>query len=228
MRKKETTYERQYNWQVQLQKEIGDFKMGLTSGSTYIQDPRRLVFLLSRYKFVSKMIRDKKKVLEIGCGDGFGSRLVAQSNTSVSGIDIDPIFVDDANSRIIGGDNINFKIHNILESPVDEIFDAAYSLDVLEHISKTQENIYFKNICSSLKTDGVFIVGMPSLESQPYASSGGEGHINCKNGDDLRRVCLEYFSHVFLFSMNDEVVHTGFSPMAHYVLCLCTNVKPLK
>ncbi len=40
--------------------------MGLTSGSTYIKDPRRLVFLLSRYKFVSKMIQDKNKVLEVG------------------------------------------------------------------------------------------------------------------------------------------------------------------
>ena len=50
------TYEPQYQWQVQLRDELGPIGMGLTSGSTYIKDPRRLVFLLSRYKFASKIL----------------------------------------------------------------------------------------------------------------------------------------------------------------------------
>jgi hypothetical protein len=31
---------------------------------------------------------------------------------------------------------------------------------------------------------------------------------------------------VFLFSMNDEVVHTGFYPMAHYLFAVCADRKP--
>jgi hypothetical protein len=34
-----------------------------------------------------------------------------------------------------------------------------------------------------------------------------------------------YFKHVFMFSMNDEVVHTGFFPMAHYLFALCAEPK---
>jgi hypothetical protein len=34
-------------------------------------DPRRLTFLLSRYKFVSKMFAGKANVAELGCGDAF-------------------------------------------------------------------------------------------------------------------------------------------------------------
>jgi len=30
-----------------------------------------------------------------------------------------------------------------------------------------------------------------------------------------------YFNNVFLFSMNDEVVHTGFNKMAHYLIAIC-------
>ena len=30
-----------------------------------------------------------------------------------------------------------------------------------------------------------------------------------------------YFHDVFMFSMNDEVVHTGFHAMAHYLFALC-------
>lgn len=68
--------------------------------------------------------------------------------------------------------------------------------------------------------------GMPSLESQVYASHLSKlEHVNCKRGEELKACCLKYFNHCFVFSMNDEVVHTGFYPMAHYLLALCVGVK---
>ncbi|MCI5632323.1 hypothetical protein [Helicobacter sp.] len=52
-------------------------------------------------------------------------------------------------------------------------------------------------------------------------------HVNCKSGEDFKEFCKKYFHHVFVFSMNDEVVHTGFYPMAHYLFALCVGVKEL-
>ncbi|MGA7480592.1 MAG: SAM-dependent methyltransferase, partial [Bradyrhizobium sp.] len=73
----------------------------------------------------------------------------------------------------------------------------------------------------------VLIVGMPSLESQAYASPGSKaGHINCKTGPDLKSLIGEFFHSVFLFSVNDEVVHTGFHKMAHYIIAMGTHPKP--
>ena len=51
------------------------------------------------------------------------------------------------------------------------------------------------------------------------------GHVNCKTGADFKGFMTGYFHHVFLFSMNDEVVHTGFDKMAHYLFCVCCGVK---
>ena len=34
-----------------------------------------------------------------------------------------------------------------------------------------------------------------------------------------------HFDNVFLFSMNDEVVHTGFHPLAHYLFAVCAGRK---
>ena len=71
------------------------------------------------------------------------------------------------------------------------------------------------------------IIGTPSLESQKFASKVSEqGHINCKSGKELRDLMLQWFHHVLLFSMNDEVVHTGFYPMAHYLFAVCCEPKP--
>ena len=63
---------------------------------------------------------------------------------------------------------------------------------------------------------------MPSLESQEYASPQSKaGHVNCKSGNDLKKTLEKHFKNVFVFSMNDEVIHTGYYPMAHYLLALC-------
>ncbi|HVL13888.1 MAG TPA: methyltransferase domain-containing protein, partial [Gemmata sp.] len=105
-------------------------------------------------------------------------------------------------------------------------FDAAYSLDVFEHIVPDREYDFVRNIARSLTPTGVAVIGSPSLQSQAYASEGSKlGHVNCKDGKEYKRVMEAHFDNVFLFSMNDEVVHTGFSPMAHYLFALCVGPK---
>lgn len=220
------TKESQYNELVDDDKSNGPVKLGLTTSHTYRNDPRRLTFLLSRYKFVSKMFDGLEDVLEVGCGDAFGSVMVANSVDRLVCSDFDPIFVENAKMLRDEVDNIQFKVHNILEGKLNTKFDGIYSLDVLEHISKDDEKKYMKNIVDSLSDNGVVIIGMPTIQSQPYASLQSKiGHINCKSGEELKQFCLNYFHNVFVFSMNDEVVHTGFYPMAHYIIALCTNKK---
>ena len=59
-----------------------------------------------------------------------------------------------------------------------------------------------------------------------YASELSKiGHVNCKTAPDLRELMSNFFNTVFIFSMNDEVVHTGFHKMAHYIFAVCCNKK---
>jgi hypothetical protein len=75
---------------------------------------------------------------------------------------------------------------------------------------------------SSLDEHGIVIIGMPSLESQSYASPiSRAGHVNCKTMPDLKLLLEQYFHNVFAFSMNDELIHTGYHKMAQYILMLC-------
>lgn len=45
-------------------------------------------------------------------------------------------------------------------------------------------------------------------------------HINLKSHATLRALMAKYFENVFMFSMNDEVVHTGFGAMGHYIFAV--------
>ena len=117
-------------------------------------------------------------------------------------------------------------VHGFRNGPVSGSFDAINALDVLEHISSADERQFLSTVFVSLEPNGVAIIGMPSLESQSYASKQSrEGHINCKTAIDLRSLMEEFFHNVFIFSMNDEVVHTGFYKMAHYLLALCCTKR---
>lgn len=223
---KQITKEPQYQDQVLLRKSKGLTRLGLTTNQVWHDDPRRLLIILSRYKFISKMLSGKKKVLEVGCGDAFGSRIVRQEVPSLTAIDFDPVFVADVNDRMEERWKFDCRVHDMLNGPLNEGYDGAYSLDVLEHISKKDEDRFLTNIAHSLDDRGVLIIGTPSLQSQAYASlPSKEGHINCKDYVGLRTLMGKYFNNVFIFSMNDEVVHTGFYAMAHYLFAIGVGKK---
>jgi 2-polyprenyl-3-methyl-5-hydroxy-6-metoxy-1,4-benzoquinol methylase len=216
------TREPQYQICLDIAQKEGLSSLGLMTNQVWKEDPRRLVFTLSRYKFVSKMFSGFENVLEVGCADAFGTRIVQQECKNVTVIDFDPIFIDDVKMRNTKEWKLDAYVHDILSGPVDGKFDGIFSLDVLEHINNNDENTFLKNIILSLRDNGVLIIGTPSIQSQKFASNvSKQGHINCKSGKELKDLLLQYFERVFLFSMNDEVVHTGYYPMAHYLFAIC-------
>lgn len=224
----EQTKERQYQIQVSLRDTKGLTRLGLVTNQVWHDDPRRLLFVLARYKFVSRMLSGKQKVLEVGCGDAFGTRIVLQEVGEICAVDFDPVFVRDVSERMEERWKFECKTHDMLSGPVDGEFDAAYSLDVIEHIPQMHEDRFVANVAQSLSDNGVLIIGSPSIQSQAYASEPSkEGHVNCKDHRELRSLLEGHFHNVFIFSMNDEVVHTGFYPMAHYLFALCAGKREL-
>jgi 2-polyprenyl-3-methyl-5-hydroxy-6-metoxy-1,4-benzoquinol methylase len=209
-------------------KKNGPLKLGPITSFEWDVDPKHLVFKLSRYKFVAKMLNGYSNALEVGSGDGVGATIVKQHVDQLSGIDIDDLFLEESTKLNNPKWKINFFNHNIIENPTSEKYDAIYSLDVIEHIEKSIEDKFIENINRSLTDTGVLIIGSPSLNSQTYASDQSKvGHINCKQAPELESLMKKYFNTVFIFSMNDEVVHTGFSPMSHYFFAVCSHKKSL-
>ena len=211
---------------LELEAEIGLERLGLMSSQLWYDDPRGMVFSFSRYKFVAKMLNGKKNVLELGCGDGFHSRIVQQAVGHLTVTDHDPLFIEDIKARNPAKWKPEAFVHNMLNGPTEKRYDAIYLMDVLEHIEKKDEERFLVNTVKSLETGGMAIIGMPSLESQVYASEISRmGHVNCKTGEELRSCLLKYFRDVMVFSMNDEVVHTGYFPMSHYLIAVCLGIR---
>ncbi len=225
MLKTDCTREPQYQRDLEIARTLGLTTLGLMTNQAWHDDPKHLLFTAARYKFVAKMLSGKKRVLEVGCADAFFTRLVVQEVESLVATDFDEIFVDDVKERMNSRWTFEVRQHDLLAGPFPGEFDAAYAMDVIEHIVPSDEILFIKNIVKSLAPQGILILGSPSFESQIYASPQSKtGHVNCKTAPQMRELMSHFFHNIFLFSMNDEVVHTGYAPMAHYQLAIgCTR-----
>ena len=195
--------------------------LGVHTSYGWEMDPKRICFTASRYKFVGKLLEGKKSVLEVGCGDGFFSRIVRQHVGSLTAVDISREYIGSAfrNTPKSSRWRIWFNDWDIMKGPLSPAggFDAVYSLDVFEHLK--DEETFLGNLS---KCAPVCVVGTPSLESQVYASEISKlEHVNCKTKEGLRAAMQRHFQQVFMFGMNDETLHTGM--MAAYLFALGVN-----
>src|SRR5262249_16835696 len=73
------TKEPQYSLLFDVKEKHGIARLGLMVNESWSQDPKRTLFTLARYKFVSRMLAGDRHVLEVGCADAFGTRIVQQA-----------------------------------------------------------------------------------------------------------------------------------------------------
>ena len=217
-----------YNWKSHIKNfdKINNINLGKGWSSSYLNDPKTLLFCLSRYKFVSKMLAGKKNVLEVGCGEALGSPLVAQNVKKLLCLDITDEDIANNKKRLKKFKNIKFEKHDFGIRKYKKKFDAAYLLDVFEHIEPKKGKNFLKNIKNSLKKNSILIIGVPNVTSHKYASKNSKkNHINMMNQEQLKKMLSEFFDYNFVFGMNDEVLHTGFNQMSHYIFLLSANKK---
>ena len=124
--------------------EYEHFRGGM-SKHAYEDDPKRLCFHLARYKHTAKLLEGFDRVLEVGCADGFGTRIVRQHVDHLTAIDPDRRSIEEARQAASPAWPIEFVCADVRDAApgffplADDLpgwvgFDAVYALDVLEHI----------------------------------------------------------------------------------------------
>ncbi len=188
------------------------------------RSPRRLLHAMAYYKFAAKLIGGGKHVLDVGCADGLGAWLLARECGRALGVDSDSQAIREAQAAFTEP-IVRFVCQDFMTMEGDP-FDALTSFDVIEHIPPSHADAFLAKAAASLTPYGVAIIGTPNIHAQQHASAiSRRGHVNCYDGEQLRQAMQRHFRHVFLFAANDEVVHTGFLPMAHYLLALGCGVQ---
>ncbi len=200
-----------------------DFALTLCPYYSYeiLNEPRSYLFRMARYKVASSMLPKDRNIdiLELGCGEGIGSIFLAENGHRVTAIDIDEEYIKNAKKNI-NNDNIDFICEDFLSMEYGK-FDAVISLGILHMLDKKDDERFFNTVTANLVKDGMLIISLPNKTASQYASKAGSiTNVNMYTGELLYKRLREYFRHVFIFGMNDEVLHTGYYDMCHHFLAV--------
>lgn len=121
-------------------------------------DPHTEESHITRYNFIADYVKNKV-VLDIACGTGKGSLMIAQAGAAkVTGVDIDDDAVRYAQHRF-PHPHLSFSVGNALDFKGDDQYDVIVSFETIEHLPDV--SAFLRNVNSLLKEDGVFFVSTP-------------------------------------------------------------------
>lgn len=113
---------------------------------------------LHRYAIANSYIKDKI-VLDIACGEGYGTNLMSDMSSYVYGVDIDNITINQAKLKY-KKENLEFLNGSATKIPIkDNSIDIVISFETLEHHDKHHEMIV--EIKRVLKPNGILIISTP-------------------------------------------------------------------
>jgi ubiquinone/menaquinone biosynthesis C-methylase UbiE len=102
---------------------------------------------------------NEKIVLDIACGDGYGTALLADVAYKVEGVDLDSKTIEYASKKYLR-QNINFTIGDILNIPFeDNFFDLIICFETFEHLD--EHDRLLNEVKRVLKDDGILIMSTP-------------------------------------------------------------------
>ncbi|MCB0715754.1 MAG: class I SAM-dependent methyltransferase [Chitinophagaceae bacterium] len=124
---------------------------------TFITDGTMLEHL-HRYAMVAAFCKGKR-ILDIACGEGFGSHLIAEKAAQVWGIDIHEPTIQNANKKY-KKPNLHFLTGDITSIPLDKLqFDIILCFETIEHIEQHEQAI--RECKRVLTAEGVLIISTP-------------------------------------------------------------------
>jgi SAM-dependent methyltransferase len=166
---------------------------------------------LARYTFAARLARGKR-VLDLGCGAGYGTAELARYALSAVGADIAPEAVDFARANYRDS-NLFFEQASCtaLPHPV-ATFDLVVAFEVIEHLADWRELL--SEARRLLAPSGQFIVSTPN-KLYYTESRGREGanpfHVHEFEFDEFRAELEAVFPHVTLF-LENHVEGVTFQP----------------
>ncbi|EGG94708.1 cyclopropane fatty acid synthase [gamma proteobacterium IMCC1989] len=105
----------------------------------------------------------KSKVLEIGCGWGALSRVIAEKSSEVTGISLSEEQIDyclEKSKGLFENTNINYRLQDYRDycQKYQKQYDRVVSVEMFDHVGKGHHEDFFNSAYSALTDDGVLVM----------------------------------------------------------------------
>lgn len=155
---------------------------------------------LAKYRFALKFCKGKK-ITEVGCGTGYGSKYLAQNGVKkIMAYDIDLAAVNFAIKNSFHG-NITYIQADIEILQLNSKDDVILAFEVIEHLKNPRKLLELAK--SGLRKGGVFILSTPNkaYSIQDNGKPSNPYHIYEYYPKELKNILLRYFKSVQLYGI---------------------------
>jgi len=153
---------------------------------------------LHRYAWCARLVGGKD-VLDIACGEGYGSAMLARHARAVMGVDIDEGTVRHAQMTYRGISGLAFKSGDAAQIPLDDnCVDVVVSFETIEHHDRHREML--SEIRRVLRPDGLLIISSPNrIVYSELSGHHNEFHVKELDFSEFDAVLKEQFDDVCYF-----------------------------
>jgi len=158
---------------------------------------------LVRYQFASKFVNNKK-VLDIACGSGYGTKILATAGASEAvGVDCDAETIH-RNRALTCSGNLIYREGEAINIPAkDREFDVVVSFETIEHLSATDQDKFVFELARVISDDGLVFVSTPNLtvfgNKNPY-------HIKELTRSEFQEILKKYFPFAVILEPGNGIV----------------------
>lgn len=149
---------------------------------------------LHRYKIAMDLCKGKS-VLDIACGEGYGSSFLADVASSVIGVDIDPEAVSFAAAKY-KKKNLEYRVGNCAAIPAEnESVDVLVSFETIEHHDQHEEMM--REVKRVLKPGGLLIISTPDrVQYSDLRNFKNSFHVKELTEQEFESLLKKYFKNL--------------------------------
>ncbi|MCH7691568.1 MAG: class I SAM-dependent methyltransferase [candidate division Zixibacteria bacterium] len=164
----------------------------------YIQQMRHYFV----YDWLNKQILMDDRIMDLGFGEGYGSRMLSEHCQEITGVDVIQKVVDYANEKY-STDNCKYIIYDGKSLPFEtNSLDVAVAFQVIEHID--DDNLFVAELQRVLKKGGKLFMTTPNRATRlkPGQKPFNRFHKREYYARELKELLEKHFAQVDMFGIS--------------------------